>query len=463
MTPRTVRYHPRPFAPQLSTPSSGHRLASPRANLSTIETALSVDTNFPGSTREFTHAIHSFAARFPPRIPRHFIAKLSNPGDVVLDPMMGSGTTILEASLAGRHGVGFDIDPLAVLISRVKTTPLPSTDVEAAGAAVLNRAAARLSRFKSDTVSREAQLSNYDERARAFFDYWFTPATVTELLAILAEIRVVRKVAIRDALLVAFSSIIITKSAGVTLSRDLAHTRPHKVKGKEPDSAFDLFPRAVRKLVAGLSELSAEIKRGDDRWAVPSVRRGDARRIPLPAASVDLVVTSPPYATALDYMRANKFTLSWLGYAMDYLTHLRGEYIGTESNRKEYADTVPRLDSLSGLLVKIAEKSEPRSRMVGAYFSSMARCYVELFRVMKPGAHGIVVVGPSSYKGVEIPTHTILAEIAEQTGFRVDAVKEREIDRNGRQMPTSFFSAKQGIEARIHTEFIIGFVKPSMP
>jgi len=66
-----------------------------------------------------SHNFHSFPARFPPQLPRKFIKGLTHSGDVILDPMVGSGTTVLEAFLAGRRGVGFDIDPLALLVSRV--------------------------------------------------------------------------------------------------------------------------------------------------------------------------------------------------------------------------------------------------------------------------------------------------------------------------------------------------------
>jgi DNA modification methylase len=58
-----------------------------------------------------SHNFHAFPAKFPPQLPRAFINALTDPGDVVLDPMMGSGTTILEAFLLDRQGIGFDIDP----------------------------------------------------------------------------------------------------------------------------------------------------------------------------------------------------------------------------------------------------------------------------------------------------------------------------------------------------------------
>jgi DNA modification methylase len=69
-----------------------------------------------------SHNFHSFPAKFPPQLPRHFIDGLTNAGDVVLDPMQGSGTTTLEALLTGRQAIGTDIDPLALLIASVKTT-----------------------------------------------------------------------------------------------------------------------------------------------------------------------------------------------------------------------------------------------------------------------------------------------------------------------------------------------------
>jgi DNA modification methylase len=71
-----------------------------------------------------SHNFHSFPAKFPPQLPLQFIIDLTEPNDVILDPMVGSGTTVLEAFLTGRKGIGFDIDPLAIMISKVKTTPL---------------------------------------------------------------------------------------------------------------------------------------------------------------------------------------------------------------------------------------------------------------------------------------------------------------------------------------------------
>ena len=87
-----------------------------------------------------SHALHAFPAKFPPQLPRLFITALTRPGDSVLDPMVGSGTTIVESLLAERQGIGFDIDPLARLIATVKTTPLQTDLVIHHGKHVISQA-----------------------------------------------------------------------------------------------------------------------------------------------------------------------------------------------------------------------------------------------------------------------------------------------------------------------------------
>jgi len=86
---------------------------------------LATDLDFHRDASNYaSHALHAFAAKFPPQLPRVFIEGLTQKGETVMDPMMGSGTAIVEAFLCGRRAVGFDIDPLALMICRVKTHPV---------------------------------------------------------------------------------------------------------------------------------------------------------------------------------------------------------------------------------------------------------------------------------------------------------------------------------------------------
>ena len=76
-------------------------------------------------TQYASHNIHRYSGKFIPQIARSAIQLLSDPGDIILDPYLGSGTTALEAILLDRKCIGIDINPLAILISKVKTTVLP--------------------------------------------------------------------------------------------------------------------------------------------------------------------------------------------------------------------------------------------------------------------------------------------------------------------------------------------------
>jgi hypothetical protein len=87
-----------------------------------------------------SHAIHPFAAKFPPQIPHLFIDQLTESGDSILDPMAGSGTTIVEALILRREAFGFDIDPLAVRLCTVKTKWLDPHELERGGIEIIQKA-----------------------------------------------------------------------------------------------------------------------------------------------------------------------------------------------------------------------------------------------------------------------------------------------------------------------------------
>jgi hypothetical protein len=196
-----------------------------------LRVLLSGDLNFHGKSSAYaSHNFHAFPAKFPPQLPRKFIEGLTEPGDVVLDPMVGSGTTILEAFLTGRRGIGFDIDPMALRLCKAKVTPLALEETATAGKQVLHRAQER---WQKDGAELRQQLeARFEEAERKFIDYWFLPSTQLELMALIQEIERVQDPNIREFLELAFSATIITKSGGVSMARDLAHTRPHRVQDK---------------------------------------------------------------------------------------------------------------------------------------------------------------------------------------------------------------------------------------
>ena len=443
---------------------------------------LSEDLDFQNqNNHDSTHYIHSFPAKFPPQLPHKFITELTASGDTVLDPMIGSGTTVLEAFLCGRRGMGFDIDPLALLISQVKVASFDIGQISQTGNLILGRA------ITSSTERRE-QLAEmlkkrWDRKTKEFVDYWFAYETQLELMALLAEIEKLTDKSVKAFFELVFSAIIITKSGGVSLAFDLAHTRPHRAKvvlskegeviiGKElKDSSSPRIEFLTKTLRSPIEEFAKRFKQNLQslkfRNILPtevehfpvSIDSGNAQSLPLDDASIDLIVTSPPYASnAIDYMRAHKFSLVWLGYPIDELGTKRKEYIGGESITDMKFEELPT--KTREVVTDMSGVDNKRGRVLHRYYSEMTRTLKEMFRVLKPERAAIVVVGNSVLKGKDARIQYCLADIGQNLGFEVPKIGVRNLDRNRRMLPAGLeVNLDSQIQQRMHEEYIIGFYK----
>ncbi len=444
------------FTQQLRLPLVGTESPSEQAcgnGRERLASLLAQDLDFHDKRSDYcSHNFHSFPAKFPPQLPRRFILGLTDPGDIVLDPMVGSGTTLLEAVLAGRRALGFDIDPLALLVSNVKTTPFSAERAADAGGEVL-----RFARFalvgRADQLRHELE-TRFDPKTRRFIEYWFAPRTQLELLALVLGLERVEDSLARSFLRATLSSIVITKSGGVSLARDLGHTRPHRAEEKEPRCAISEFEKRLERNLRSLRQLDAEP-------GCAQVLCGDAQQLPLGPGTVDLIVTSPPYASnAIDYMRAHKFSLVWFGYPIDALSQKRRQYIGGEATQ-EFA--FEGLSPKAGERVAaVAAADAKKGAALNRYYSEMTRCIREMFRVLRPGKVAVLVVGTSVMRGIDTLTHVCLADIAEAIGFEVIGIATRRLDRDRRMMPARNGEARASqIEHRMHEEYVIGLLKPN--
>ncbi len=415
-----------------------------------LQALLDGELNFHGEDSSYaSHDLHAFAAKFPPQLPRAFIRGLTALGDVVLDPMMGSGTTVVEALLEGRRGIGLDIDPLALRLSKAKTTLLDLEILRQSGLGILKRANELLA---DEAYMDRSLLVQFDASTKNFVDYWFQPQTQRELLALAIPIQEVADPSIRRFLELTFSAIIVTKSGGVSRARDLAHSRPHLDATKVPRNALDQFSLRLRKNLSSMAQL-----RTNGASVMPLA--SDARCMPLADESIDLIVTSPPYANAIDYMRAHKFSLVWLGESVADLSRLRAEYIGSERIGQARYGALP--DKTESTIDQLAEKDSVKAAVLRKYYVEMQSVIVEMHRVLRPNSAAIIVVGTSVMRGVDVQTQYCLTDIAAAIGFDVVGVAQRVLDRNKRMMPARF--GRKGdsmIEQRMHEEYVVGLLRP---
>jgi len=391
--------------------------------------------------------IHPFPARMAASIPWE---ELQGPRPLrVLDPMAGSGTTLVVARALGHEPIGFDTDPLAVLLARTWCADIPHLATkkrasEVYGAAGLDALGMPL---------RQAYPVGADGETKEFVRYWFDNINRKQLTALSTRIAAVKNKAMRSVLWCAFSRLIIAKQAGASRALDLSHSRPHRVDSKPTMRPLAFFLSAVDTV------LRAAPFGPQSTAPAATVGLADARRLPLPDESVDVVITSPPYLNAIDYLRGHKFSLVWMGYNVGELRTVRAENIGTEAARAANPrhEVPARALRAMGGVMKLPHRHQA---MFARYALDMDAALREIRRVLVRGGRALLVVGDCSIRGVFIRNSRALAELAERHGLRVTSVSRRRLPPNRRYLPPpSADSSGDQLGHRLRTEVLLRLTK----
>lgn len=391
--------------------------------------------------------IHPFPARMAASIPWNELRPPRGRRLRVLDPMAGSGTTLVVARALGHESIGFDTDPLAVLLASVWCDDIR----KGATLRAAERVHALAVRRARSLSLAEAYPANADEETRRFARYWFDPTNRRQLTALAAATHEVSDRRIRNILWCAFSRLIITKQAGASRALDMAHSRPHRADSKAT---------IVRPFSAFLGEVTKVLNRvpfPNSAAAAPSqVRRGDARALPLRDRSVDVVITSPPYLNGIDYQRATKFTLVWMGHTVSEMRKIRGENIGTEAGGKLEAGTDAQTAALKAT-GSVSRLSERTVSILRRYIRDMDTTLHEIARVLRKNGRAVVVIGDSTVRGTYIRNSQALLVLAEACGLRPGTVTRRRLPPNRRYLPPP--RAAEQLDVRLRTEAVLRFRK----
>lgn len=376
----------------------------------------------------------------PAHVAEFLVDNLSDPGDVVLDPMVGSGTTLITAAQLGRRGIGFDRDPLAVLISHTVTQPVDKEDGRRTSTRVLERA-----RGIAERTALSLWRGKLPPEDQEFIRYWFPWRSQKQLFALSEAIRKERGGPARDLAWTVFSSLIIAKSAGASHALDISRSRPHKSTEKPIAYPFDNWERRFRMALARHPFVDRPPA------AVASVALGDARSLEIESEAVDLVLTSPPYRNAIDYLRTNKFSLLWMGHELEHLRELRGTMVGTERGMWS-RDGLP--EPMESALHEAAPVARRRA-IVRRYLSDLRQVLVEAKRVMREGGVIVLVVGPTIMSRHAADSVDAVSSLAEHVGLRVVGSAKRTLNPTRRSLPPPSAIQKGSLASRMDHEVII--------
>lgn len=399
---------------EISSPMELADSAQVLAYLAVVDWAFTDD-----DTGYLTHDLHPYAAKFIPQIPAHLIARLSLPGELVLDPFHGSGTTAVEALRLGRRVICIDANPLSEVIGRAKTAVF-TDDVDAE----LDDLQMTVASFASN-IEREDQsialAERYSEQVPDIpnISHWYSPVAIGELALLRQLIKHLDNTVAVDIAWLAFSKVVFK------VSYQDAETRyARREKEISPGATLKLFISELRVVCRKLKRASSILRYGDARFYTL-----DSREIPediLPENSVDLLLTSPPYPNSNDYHLYHRFRLFWLGHD-------------------------PRLFGRQEIGSHLRHQRENTG--FDNYMSDLRTCMERFVPALRPGRYAAFVVADGVYKGEIYKTNEALASVARALGLEVCGDIERPIHNTRR----SFVKPAR----RARSEHILILRKPS--
>jgi DNA modification methylase len=351
-----------------------------------IEKTWSFDDKTITDTSYITHGYYTYPAKFIPQLAERLIKQYSIKGDIVIDPFMGSGTTIVESIVNQRIGIGTDINEIAYLVAKVKTTPLNSMAL----LIELNE----IEQYLKGSLN--GQFDYFWKRAEPIvpkherIDYWFKTVQKQKLGILLHRILAIKQADIKDFYLVAFAQIL--KTCSIWLQKSIKPTRDlHKVDIDPMTQFLSHAKKMLRKQAEFTKLVGSEIKQNIDNQRI--VVCDDARCIPCTTEMAQLIVTSPPYVTSYEYADLHQLPLLWLGH-LDELTAFRKKFIG--STFKERSE---KIDLHSHLANETIHRLKNRkAKEVETYFADMLEVFQEMKRVLKVGGKICMVIGNTKFQ-----------------------------------------------------------------
>lgn len=377
------------------------------------------DLNFVDeSTSEHLHGLHTYPARMHPSLARYLVKSVSVNKGIIIDPFCGSGTVLLEAQLQGIESIGIDINPLAVLISEVKTNP-PSPGELALIGDLLDKI------LNSSYVGIP---SSYE--IDSHLQYWFKPNIMSKLQALrqVLEERIFPLCTerMRKFLLVCYSSTVRQSSNLRKGEFKLYRMANDRLLAHSPE-VFILFRNVLEKATIEVNEYWC-LANSLHHLGQTTVIQGDSTNATL-YEEIRGVVTSPPYGdhpTTIAYGQYSRLSLEMLGYDVQLVKN-----IDHAMDLSLKAKTIKIVRSSSMILDRIIERimltDQKRANDVMAYFCMLYASMENIGGKLPPEGKVALVVGERTVRGIRIPTPHILIELFSELGLSIDFKHDRRI------------------------------------
>jgi len=369
-------------------------------------------------TSYLTHKLHDYPARMIPQISQRLIDRYSPKRGKILDPFCGSGTTLVEARFANRNAVGNDINPLAVLIAKVKSTPINFIDVGFDASeffSVIQREYVQ--------AKKNGKLPEPPTHLLPNLLHWFKEPVARDLEFLYENIIHIENKDIQDFLKVIFSDTVFKTSNIDHRSSRFIRTLHKEELGKFRPNVLEHFHRKLFDSVARMLQYSRRLRELNiDDDLLITVRKGDARELPVPDNEFDAAITSPPYGeekNTVGYIRWSKLSIAWLRLNSHELKECEKRTLGATGikNTLEQLDELPSPTALK-ILKEVAKTDSGRIKDALPFFFDYLRTLEEVYRVLKPRSFYCIVIGDRSIRKKLLDMEKITVELGNAAGFK---------------------------------------------
>ncbi len=395
-------------------------------------------------TKIYTHCYHNYPAIMIPQIAGNLMDKYKPDGkfELLFDPYMGSGTSLVEASVRGIDSIGTDLNPLAHLISTVKTTHYCVDDISAAYAELCEK----LEHYCESTVIDKdfSRISNYT--------YWYSEPVLLKL-SYLSQI-IDNLGADSDFFRVVLSEVI--RESSYTRNNEFKRFRMtvDKIASFSPD-VFNMFKEKAERNLCGLKQYNSFSGRPNTY-----IRKFDSsKKISdeiLSGRKADMIVTSPPYgdsSTTVAYGQFSRWSNEWFGF--ENARNVDNILMGGKKCEQKLFETVTIQSELS----KIDESDRQRYYEVISFLNDYASSINNVAQTVRNGGVVCYVVGNRNVKGIQINLDYFTAEMFEKNGFKHNITIVRNIPNKRMPFLTSPTNKKGSKVNTMNKEYIVIMTK----
>lgn len=398
-------------------------------------------------TKIYTHCFHSYPAMMIPQVVDRLLEKWGQGAKLLFDPYCGTGTSLVEANIKGINAIGTDLNPLARLIARAKTTPINLQKLDLYLKDFSNFLFSV--RFRAESVS--VVCPNFNN-----IDFWFKKETIGELAIIKEYISKIEDNKVADFFKVAFSETVRDSSLTRNGEFKLFRMSRNRIRNFNPD-VFGLMESKLARNRRGLQSFM-ERRRGDPKSSIYSFNTiDDIPEEVINDESVDIVITSPPYGdsrTTVAYGQFSRLANQWLDFRE--ASQLDKRLMGGVPVKN-----IPKFEceGLNQAISQIAEKDRKRAGDVVSFYTDLEKSIDSVSKVIKRNGYACYVVGNRQVKGITLPTDKIIAAIFERREFKHIETIIRNIPEKrmpSRNSPTNIVGK---LGTTINNEYIVALEK----